>query len=315
MDKYEQRRKALRALVDELGRGGISAVAQKIGKESSYVSRMLYPEGKNGKKRIGEDTVELLQKAYPEFFGHLASTADGQLTMALGKRIRHYREKAGLTLEELSERSGVDVGTISALENRDSSRSKYATAIARGLGMTLEMLEKEGEDFDVKTLLTGIMEPAPAPVGVPLYTREAPPDGYVRLPVMAEASAGPGRAPLLEAVRPVDVLESYIRQKLNANPRNLEVLTARGNSMTGLIEDGDIMFVMPTKEFTEDGIYILTLDDFVRVKRLSISMASGSVVIESNDGRRAEEVPLKEASYRLHIQGRVVGSWSIRSFP
>lgn len=72
MDKYEQRRKALRALVDGLGRGGISAVAQKIGKESSYVSRMLYPEGKPGMKRIGEDTVEVLQKAYPAFTEHLA---------------------------------------------------------------------------------------------------------------------------------------------------------------------------------------------------------------------------------------------------
>ncbi|SOE35264.1 XRE family transcriptional regulator [Delftia acidovorans] len=235
--------------------------------------------------------------------------------MALGKRIRHYREKAGLTLEELSERSGVDVGTISALENRDSSRSKYATAIARGLGMTLEMLEKEGEDFDVKALLTESMERAPVPVGVPLYAKEAPPDGYVRLPVMAEASAGPGRTPLLEAVRPVDVLESYIRKKLNANPRNLKVLTARGSSMTGVIEDGDIMFVEPTSEFTDDGIYILTLDDLVRVKRLRISMTTKNVVIESNDGRGSEELPLKEVPHRLHIQGRVVGSWSLRSFP
>lgn len=75
MDKYEQRRKALRALVDSLGRGGISAVAQKIGKDSSYVSRMLYPEGKNGMKRMGEDTVEVLQKAFPEFMEHLAKEA------------------------------------------------------------------------------------------------------------------------------------------------------------------------------------------------------------------------------------------------
>ncbi|MPS99512.1 MULTISPECIES: helix-turn-helix transcriptional regulator [Pseudomonadota] len=76
MDKYEQRRKALRALVDRLGRGGISAVAQKIGKESSYVSRMLYPEGKSGMKRIGEDTAEALQKAYPEFLQLLAPVGD-----------------------------------------------------------------------------------------------------------------------------------------------------------------------------------------------------------------------------------------------
>lgn len=60
--------------------------------------------------------------------------------MSLGSQIRHYREQLGLTLEQLSERSDVDVGTISALEVRDSERSKYAAAIAKGLGVDLDVL-------------------------------------------------------------------------------------------------------------------------------------------------------------------------------
>jgi phage repressor protein C with HTH and peptisase S24 domain len=60
--------------------------------------------------------------------------------MALGANIRRHRIASGLTLEQLSDRSGVDVGTINALENRDSRRSSYAVAIARGLGMTAEQL-------------------------------------------------------------------------------------------------------------------------------------------------------------------------------
>lgn len=68
MDKYEQRRAALQALVDELGRGGIASIAQQIGKDASYVSRMLYPSGKTGGKRIGENTVEALARAYPAHF-------------------------------------------------------------------------------------------------------------------------------------------------------------------------------------------------------------------------------------------------------
>ena len=63
--------------------------------------------------------------------------------MGLGQNIRRHRVGQGLTLEQLSERSGVDIGTISALENRDSVRSKYASAIARGLGLTVEELENE----------------------------------------------------------------------------------------------------------------------------------------------------------------------------
>ena len=71
MDKYEQRRHALKAMVERLGKGGISAVAERIGKDPSYVSRMLYPETKAGFKRMGEDTVEAMEAAYP---GWIANT-------------------------------------------------------------------------------------------------------------------------------------------------------------------------------------------------------------------------------------------------
>lgn len=70
MDKYEQRRVALKKLVDELGRGGIKKVASTIAKEPNYVSRMLYPQGKKGSKRIGEDSAELISSAFPNWLSH-----------------------------------------------------------------------------------------------------------------------------------------------------------------------------------------------------------------------------------------------------
>ena len=196
-------------------------------------------------------------------------------------------------------------GEISSLLKDKSFGGVKARNLEAATGMPERYL-----DDRVEQALT----PIPTPVGVPVSPRDEPPEGYVRLPVMCDASAGNGRVPQPETVQPVDVLESYIRQKLKANPRNLKVLTARGGSMTGLIEDGDIMFVEPTSEFTDDGIYILTLDELIRVKRLSVSMATGNVLIESNDGRKSEELPLREVPGRLHIQGRVLGTWALRSF-
>lgn len=67
--------------------------------------------------------------------------------MALGKQIRRYREQMEWTLETLSEKSGVDVGTISAMENRDSQRSKYANALAKALGLTLDQLLDESNAY------------------------------------------------------------------------------------------------------------------------------------------------------------------------
>jgi transcriptional regulator with XRE-family HTH domain len=66
--------------------------------------------------------------------------------MATGKQIKHYREKLKWTLQQLSDASDVDVGTISALENRDSSRSKFFSPLAKAIGLTLEQLEDEAID-------------------------------------------------------------------------------------------------------------------------------------------------------------------------
>ena len=65
MDKFELRRLALLRLVNEMGRGGRIRVANAVGKTPDYISRMLYPKDKAGKKGIGEDSVELLNKCFP----------------------------------------------------------------------------------------------------------------------------------------------------------------------------------------------------------------------------------------------------------
>ncbi|WP_367274506.1 helix-turn-helix domain-containing protein [uncultured Variovorax sp.] len=82
--------------------------------------------------------------------------------MALGKQVRHYRSGLGWTLERLSEESQVDVGTISAIEQRDSRRSQFGVALARGLGLSLEQLLDESVDH-LPALLAGATPNAPSP--------------------------------------------------------------------------------------------------------------------------------------------------------
>jgi hypothetical protein len=75
MDKYERRRLKLLELRDrDFGRSN-SALARKIGKDASYVARMLYPQGKDGRKRIGEDSVEIIEHAFQWPKGWLDSDA------------------------------------------------------------------------------------------------------------------------------------------------------------------------------------------------------------------------------------------------
>lgn len=64
MDKYEKRRLRLMQIRDDFCGGKAVDVARKIEREPSYISRMLYEEGKPGKKRIADDMVEIIEKAF-----------------------------------------------------------------------------------------------------------------------------------------------------------------------------------------------------------------------------------------------------------
>lgn len=64
MDKYETRRQRLLYIRDNLCGGKAVDVARTIGREPSYVSRMLYPEGKKQKKRIADEMVELIESSF-----------------------------------------------------------------------------------------------------------------------------------------------------------------------------------------------------------------------------------------------------------
>ena len=156
------------------------------------------------------------------------------------------------TQAEFGERYGLggqaNVGHY--LLGRSSLNAKAVAALSTKLGIPASEFSPRVAAA-LRKMTSGIPVPAAlAPVGVPISSWDEPPDSYVRLPVMCDAPAGPERFPQLEKVRPVDVLESYIRKKLNASPGSLKV---------------------------------------------------------------SEELPLREVPGRLHIQGRVLGVWFLRS--
>ncbi len=64
MDKFEIRRLNLDKLLREYCGGKIVNLAEKLGKSHSYVSRMLYPEGKANKKNIGDEMADEIARAF-----------------------------------------------------------------------------------------------------------------------------------------------------------------------------------------------------------------------------------------------------------
>lgn len=64
MDKYERRRLRLLELRDGQCNRSVAELARRIARDCSYVSRMLYIDGKAGKKRIADDMMEVIETAF-----------------------------------------------------------------------------------------------------------------------------------------------------------------------------------------------------------------------------------------------------------
>lgn len=208
-----------------------------------------------------------------------------------------------------------DIGNQAAVGfflNGDTALShKAASGFARGL---------ECRIADFSTRLSKQGEPAVLPHGprtVEVVSGAAlagalPAPGYVRLPVLAEAAAGAGRVVGLEIVQNVDVLEEWLRLTLRTNPSVVRVMTARGHSMAGVIEDGDVMFIEPCTSFDSDGLYVLSVDDLLRVKRLRLRVLDKQLSIESTDGSSPELTSVDDVGTRVLIHGRVIACWNLR---
>jgi len=70
--------------------------------------------------------------------------------MPLGSQVKKYRhEVLRMKYPELSELSGVETGTLHAIETRDSKRVEIGTAIAiaKAFGLTVEELANEESDY------------------------------------------------------------------------------------------------------------------------------------------------------------------------
>jgi hypothetical protein len=75
--RFERRRLALQQILDERFGGRVVDLARLIGKDPSYVSRMLYPVGKSGRKRIGDEMVEHIETCLRIPRGTLDGIASG----------------------------------------------------------------------------------------------------------------------------------------------------------------------------------------------------------------------------------------------
>jgi phage repressor protein C with HTH and peptisase S24 domain len=120
---------------------------------------------------------------------------------------------------------------------------------------------------------------------------------------------GPGaRGGPLRSEQVVDYLafrKEWVRSRLNAEPRNLMLIEAVGDSMAPTLEDADLLLMdLREPRFRHDGIYVLRREHELEVKRLQRRPDGTLNIISDNPAYEPSIV----ASDSVHIIGRVI--WS-----
>lgn len=226
--------------------------------------------------------------------------------MALGANVRYYREAAGYTLDRLSEISGVDLGTIFALEKRDSGRSKYASALAKALNVPLEVLLSdpagETQEAQLKWLASHI--PSRGAPAEPSNVSPAPDLIASRwVAVVGHVKAGPDGY-LDELQYPVGEGDGYVEYWVK-DPSAYAV-RVKGDSMHPRYRAGEFIVVTPGIEATPGRDVVVKLKDGRKLLKQLNWIRDGDIQLLSiNNGYAPMTIALEDVDSVHRVAGHV----------
>jgi phage repressor protein C with HTH and peptisase S24 domain len=141
---------------------------------------------------------------------------------------------------------------------------------------------------------------------------QAEDDTYAYVPLYdARCSAGHGAWNERSRILVNLSFTRYSLRKQGLSPANLACLRVDGDSMMGLLEDGDTVMIDQSRNTLEgEGVYVVLLDEHLYAKRLQRDF-DGSVRIISHNKEYREIVVPRDRLGELQIIGRVVwaGGW------
>lgn len=102
-------------------------------------------------------------------------------------------------------------------------------------------------------------------------------------------------------------IENYVTRDI----KNLSVISVKGDSMEGVLNDGDTILINHGQTTPRDGLYVLRLNENLLVKRLQLIPGGIVNVISANEAYPTFEIDLKNPTDDVSIIGRV--EWFGRS--
>ena len=231
--------------------------------------------------------------------------------MALGKNVERLRKAKNMTLRAVAIAACTDPQAIKALEIRDSSSSKYAPALAKLFGVSIEDLMKEDFDPDV--------EPNHYPAAdlplIPVDPIETPPPHEIAVWEVARNMGYTLRSPVdSHVVNHINVPAERIFSHSFSSLDNLRFMAAFGDSMEPTFRDGDALVVDTGEtEVKTDAIYVILIAGILFVKRFQ-RRPDGDILMISDNKKYEPHVLKNDAPQPFKVMGRIVLAFDWQSW-
>ncbi|MBJ9293559.1 helix-turn-helix transcriptional regulator [Citrobacter werkmanii] len=220
----------------------------------------------------------------------------------IAERLNQAMELAGMSQGALAKASGVAQPTIWRLTSGNARGSTKIVEIANALGVRTEWLSTGVGPMRDDGQMTKIVTPKTEPSPTDTFRIEA---------LDFCVSAGPGaiNSEFVEVLRSVEYSVEDARRMFNGRKaEQIRIINVRGDSMSGTIEPGDLLFVdISVQHFDGDGIYAFIYDDTSHVKRLQ-KMKDKLLVISDNTTYLPWDPIEKEEMNKIFVFGKVIGS-------
>lgn len=195
-------------------------------------------------------------------------------------------ERTGMSLAELSRRSGVNYDALNKLKRREgaSTSADNAIKIARTLGI------EDVADFTAVAVVDEVEAPGDL---VSIYN--------------VETSAGYGAlvADYEEIVDRLAFPPGYLRRITSANPKDLAIIGVKGKSMEPTLSDDDLVMIdMSKRDLSFDGLFVLRDGGAsLLVKRIGRGRRRGTVTLISDNPNFH---PIEREIEEIEVVGKVV---------
>ncbi|QEY25726.1 S24 family peptidase [Neisseria zalophi] len=171
---------------------------------------------------------------------------------------------------------------------------------------------KQLKGCSIDWLLTGEGEPYPDAQKQPAHAEDTlgnpvDIDEFVFIPRYdIQAAAGHGR--LVEDEKPLFTMafrRYWVENYITRDTKNLSVISVKGDSMEGVLNDGDSILINHGETTPRDGLYVLRLNENLLVKRLQLMPGGIINVISANEAYPTFEINLNNMDEDIAIIGRV----------